>query len=120
MAKYGTDGQALFDAYCARCHTAGYSYGQPGPAGGGAYGPNLTGGSETRQFPQISDQVDFVTKGAEFGKPYGSHGIGQMAPASRIDSETVGASAAGGGMPMFGGMLTPEQIQAVIEYERGL
>jgi mono/diheme cytochrome c family protein len=118
--KYGTDGQALFNANCARCHTAGFSFGQPGLSGGGAYGPNLTGGSETRQFPKISDQIDFVTKGAEYGKPYGDHGIGQMAPANRVDSEIIGASAAGGGMPMFGSMLTPEQIQAVVNYERGL
>jgi mono/diheme cytochrome c family protein len=120
MAKYGTDGQAIFEGNCARCHTAGFSYGQGGTPGGGAYGPNLTGGSETRQFPKISDQVDFITKSAEYGKPYGVHGIGQMSPANRVDSEIIGASAAGGGMPMFGSMLTPEQIQAVVAYERGL
>jgi mono/diheme cytochrome c family protein len=120
MDKYGTDGQALFNGNCARCHTAGFSYGQPGVSGGGAYGPNLTGGSEVRQFPKISDQIDFITKSAEYGKPYGNHGIGQMSPANRVDSEIIGASAAGGGMPMFGNMLTPEQIQAVVAYERGL
>ncbi len=51
-AQYGNNGQAIFNAYCARCHTHGYSYGQPGTAGGGAYGPNLTGGSEITPVPQ--------------------------------------------------------------------
>jgi mono/diheme cytochrome c family protein len=119
-AQYGTSGPALFNAYCARCHTKGYSFGQPGLAGGGAYGPNLTNGSETRQFPNLTDHVDFVTKGAEFGKAYGSNGLGQMAPVNRVDPEVIGASAAGGGMPFFGQMLTPDQLQAVVNYERGL
>ena len=43
-----------------------------------------------------------------------------MAPVNRVDSEIIGGSAAGGGMPMFGNMLTPAQIQAVVDYERGL
>src|SRR4051794_2928707 len=45
-------GEALFNldlnsgAYsCARCHTMGWSYGDPGPAGIGAYGWNLTAGA---------------------------------------------------------------------------
>jgi mono/diheme cytochrome c family protein len=119
-AQYGTDGVALFNAFCARCHTKGYSYGQPDLAGGGAFGPNLTDQDEIRQFPKASDQVTFVTVGAEYGKPYGSRGIGQLAPAVRIDPETVGTSGPGGGMPYFGQMLTPAQIEAVVTYERGL
>ncbi len=118
--QYGTDGRALFNAYCARCHTKGYSYGQPSIQGGGAYGPNITGGSETRQFAKASDQVAFVTLGSEYGKPYGARGVGQMAAANRIDPETPGVAGAGGGMPYFGNSLTVEQIEAVVEYERGL
>jgi mono/diheme cytochrome c family protein len=119
-AKYGIDGLALFNAYCARCHTKGYSYGQPGVQGGGAYGPNLTNGSEVRQFPSVADQITFVSVGAEYGKPYGARGVGQMAPAIRTDPETWGTAAAGGGMPYFSVELTQAQIEAVVAYERRL
>ncbi|HLY84356.1 MAG TPA: c-type cytochrome [Acidimicrobiales bacterium] len=119
-AKYGTNGKSLFDAYCARCHTKGYSYGEPTVSGGGAFGPNLTNGVELRQFLAATDQVAFVTAGAEFGKQYGTRGIGEMAPANRVDPETAGAAGAGGGMPYFSQVLTPEQIQAIVDYERGL
>jgi mono/diheme cytochrome c family protein len=119
-AQYGTDGSAIFNAYCARCHTKGFSYGQPDLSGGGAYGPNLTNGDELRQFPGITDQIDYVTKGATYGKSYGTRGIGSMAPDPRLDVETPGAAQQGGGMPKFDEMLTPEQIQAVVTYERGL
>jgi mono/diheme cytochrome c family protein len=119
-AQYGTDGSAIFNAYCARCHTKGYSYGQPDVVGGGALGPNLTNQDEIRQFPTATDQVTFVTVGAEYGKPYGTRGLGQLAPAVRVDPETVGTSGPGGGMPYFGQMLTEAQIQAVVTYERGL
>jgi len=118
-AQYGTDGAALFDAYCARCHTKGWSFGQSELQGGGAYGPNLTNGSELRQFPLPKDQVDFITKGAEFGQPYGTRGIGQMCPAQEVGGLTCTAGP-GGGMPKFDVMLTPAQIQAIVDYERGL
>ena len=52
---YGSLGEAMFNldtasgAYsCARCHTKGWSYGDPQVTGGGALGPNLTGGSTVR------------------------------------------------------------------------
>jgi mono/diheme cytochrome c family protein len=119
-AQYGTNGEAIFNAYCARCHTKGYSYDQPSLQGGGAYGPNLRGGSEIRQFANAADQAAFVAVGAEYGKPYGARGVGQMAPANRLNPETPGVAAAGGGMPYFGQMLTPAQIEAVVAYERSL
>ncbi|MDQ6616861.1 MAG: cytochrome c [Actinomycetota bacterium] len=119
-AQYGNDGKAIFDAYCARCHTKGYSYGQPDTPGGGAYGPNLTGGDELRQFPNITEQLDYVSKGATYGKSYGTRGIGSMAADPRLDVETAGAAQQGGGMPKFDSVLSPEQIQAVVDYERGL
>ena len=37
---------------CARCHTPGWSYGDPGVAGQGAFGWNLTGGSPAAHFPE--------------------------------------------------------------------
>jgi mono/diheme cytochrome c family protein len=104
-----SDGELLFNLQassgtysCARCHTHGWSYDEPLIAGGGAMGPNLTGGSEVRQFQQEADQVEFVTDGSELGKRYGSQGQGS------------------GRMPGFGQVYTEEQIQAVVEYERGL
>jgi hypothetical protein len=80
---YKTVGEALFNLdlgsgnySCARCHTKGYSYGDPQITGRGAFGPNLTGGSAVRQFPQKSDMVAFINDGSEFGKRYGEQGQG--------------------------------------------
>jgi mono/diheme cytochrome c family protein len=102
LAQLGTDGKKVFEAMCARCHTDGWSYGEPGPPGGGAFGPSLAGGSTLRQFPDPKTQVDWVTKTAEIGKQYGVRGVSK------------------GVMPHFGDMLTADQIQAVVDYERTL
>ena len=101
-AQYGTDGKALFEAYCARCHTKGAAYGEPDVPGGGAFGFNLTNGLTIRQFPNVSDHAEFITTGSDFAKAYGDRGVGS------------------GRMPGFGRMLTQEQIQAIVEYERSL
>lgn len=119
-AAYGDNGEAIFDSYCARCHTKGASYGIPDTLGGGAYGPNLSNGDELRQFPNAADQVIYVSKGVDFGKAYGTRGIGSLAPDPELVAGTVGAAMQGGGMPYFNQMLTPAQIQAVVTYERGL
>lgn len=100
-----TSGEVLFKTNCARCHTSGWSYGEPGEPGGGAFGPNLTGGTTKRQFPDIAAMIDFVTNGSEFAKPYGVRGVGGNE---------------GGGMPGFGHILTKQQIQAIVDYERTL
>ncbi len=104
-----SDGELLFNMEassgtysCARCHTHGWSYDEPLISGGGAMGPNLTGGSEGRQFPSEADQVGFVQDGSEQGKRYGQQGQGT------------------GRMPGFGEIYTQEQIAAVVRYERGL
>ena len=100
------NGMILFDTNCARCHTKGYSYGEPQvQGGGGQYGPNLTNGVELRQFPAIVDQISFVTNGVDPGKGYGTGGI---------------MTDYGGGMPHFGKYLTLEQITEIVNYERGL
>ncbi len=99
------DGQSLFEGNCARCHTRGFSFGRPEVPGGGRYGPNLRDGSTVRQFPKVADMIKFIKEGAAFGLPYGSGGIGHDA---------------GGGMPHFGEVLSDEDIQAVIAYERSL
>lgn len=102
LAQYGTDGAKLFEGFCARCHTQGASYNEPGPAGGGAFGPSLTDGATTRQFPVPDKHVEWVAQTAPYGALYGVRGVSE------------------GVMPFFENELTPEQIQAVVDYERGL
>ena len=104
-----TVGEALFNlelasgAYsCARCHTLGWSYGQPGVSGQGAFGWNLTGGSVNAHFADQAQLVSFIKNGSELGKLYGLNGQGS------------------GRMPGFGSLLTDEQIDAILEYVRSL
>ena len=106
---YASIGEALFNLdlgsgnySCARCHTKGWSYGEPEITGGGALGPNLTGGSAVRQFPQRDEMIEFIKGGSELGKRYGQQGQGS------------------GRMPAFGLMLSDDQIGAIIDYVRGL
>ena len=87
---------------CARCHTRGWSYGDPQQAGSGAYGPSLVGGVTPNHFPREQDHIDFVTEPPGTGKKYGEQNQ-QFKP-----------------MPGFGKLLTQEQIEAIVEYERGL
>jgi mono/diheme cytochrome c family protein len=108
--KYKSLGEALFNLdlnggafSCARCHTQGWSYGDPKLSGGGsALGPNLTNGDTVRQFPNEQDHIDFVDAGSEDGKKYGQQGQGS------------------GRMPGFGHLLTDDQVKAIVNYERGL
>lgn len=106
---YDSLGEALFNMNlgsgtysCARCHTAGWSFEEPEVSGGGALGPNLTGGSTVRQFPSEQDMIDFITSGSEYGKRYGQQGQGT------------------GRMPAFGAIYTDDQIKAIVEYVRSL
>ncbi len=105
LAEFGTDGEKLFDGFCSRCHTEGWSIGEPGVIAGGAYGPSLRDGATLRQFPDEKLHVEFITEGAEYAEPYGLRGLG---------------GDEGGGMPGFGKMLTKEQIKAIVDYERSL
>jgi mono/diheme cytochrome c family protein len=94
----------LYNAYCARCHTAGYSAGIAfrQEAGSGAMGPSLREGRSVVQFPDIEDHYDFVVSGSVNGAQYGVNGIGR------------------GWMPGFGAMLTEEDIRLIVMYERTL
>lgn len=120
---------------CARCHTAGWSYdgasdytievnGREGPLpqfedgyvqAGGYFGPNLTGGSTLSQFESASSHSDFITNGQVIGQAYGaggSGGNGQMpgfGPRTDDDLEVT-----------YPGMLTQNQIDAIVAYERNL
>ncbi len=105
----GSVGEAIFNlelgsgAYsCARCHTQGWSFGDPGETGQGAYGWNLTGGATNSHFNNKDDMIAFLKNGSEFGKVYGNQGQGS------------------GRMPGFGAVLTDEQIEAVVDYVRSL
>jgi mono/diheme cytochrome c family protein len=89
----GASGQQIFSQNCASCH---------GPGGSGGSAPPMTGGGETRQFPNIDDHIKFVSEGSKPGQRYGTSGMGT------------------GGMPPWGTSMTPEQIRAVVEYERTL
>ena len=106
---YESYGEALFNldlaggAYsCARCHTQGWSWGDPGVTGAGAFGPSLIGGAANRQFGQESDMIAFIEAGSQLGQRYGLQGQGS------------------GRMPGFGAMLTDEQLRAVVDYVRSL
>jgi mono/diheme cytochrome c family protein len=94
----------LFNGYCARCHTAGYSAGVAFQfeAGSGAWGPSLLDGRAVIQFPDPADQVDFIVGGSEFGKSYGINGLGS------------------GRMPAFGQILSTEDIELLVRFERSL
>jgi mono/diheme cytochrome c family protein len=118
-----SDGQLLFEANCARCHTAGWStfnpaippsqpggldfVGLPGGGGGtgGGIGFNLRDNDTIRRFgTDISGgfdaQVQFVMLGSKPFQAYGNLGIGS------------------GRMPGFANMLTPAQIDEIVSYER--
>lgn len=104
-----SEGEALFNlelasgAYsCARCHTQGWSYGDPGVTGQGGMGWNLTGGSTASHFPNEADMISFISAGSKNGAKYGQQGQGS------------------GKMPAFGHLLTEEQIKAIVEYVRSL
>ena len=104
-----SEGEALFNsdlasgAYsCARCHTQGWSYGNPGVTGQGGMGWNLTGGSNAAHFPNEADMITFIKNGSKYGAKYGLQGQGS------------------GRMPGFGHVLTDEQIKAIVEYVRSL
>lgn len=102
LGKSASDGEVLFGLNCARCHTKGWSYGEPDVQGGGAFGPNLTNGDAIRQFPEPETLIEFLTIGSEFAKPYGERGVGS------------------GRMPGFGNQLTEAQIKAIADYVRSL
>jgi mono/diheme cytochrome c family protein len=112
--QYASDGQVLFMTNCARCHTRGWSYFDPadpegnpppGKMGGGAYGPNLTGGDVDGQFPPPTGDAElfaWIAEGVPANQGYGIRGISS------------------GRMPHFGAVLTKEQIELIMAYERSL
>jgi mono/diheme cytochrome c family protein len=99
---------ALFNANCARCHTAGFSAGVPytQEAGSGGFGPALWDGRPVVQFgedPGAAEDdllVQFLIRGSEAEQPYGLNGFGS------------------GRMPAFGAILPQEDIELLAAYLR--
>ncbi len=100
---------ALFNAYCARCHTAGFSAGMPytQEIGSGGFGPALWDGRPVVQFgdpptdPEATDLlIDFIINGSEAQTPYGLNGFGS------------------GRMPGFGAVLDQDDIDLLARYLR--
>jgi mono/diheme cytochrome c family protein len=71
-------GRKVFSAECASCH---------GTHGQGGVGPTFNDGRLLHDYPNLEDQVTFVSKGK-------------------------------GVMPAFAGILTHQQIETVVAYER--
>lgn len=115
-ATFGGDAQRaeravlLFNSYCARCHTAGFSAGVPFTleTGSGGFGPALWDGRPIVQFGEPPEDpaddllVQFITNGSESETPYGLNGFGS------------------GRMPGFGQILSADDISLLAEYLRGV
>jgi len=127
---------------CARCHTPGYSYGAVDEAateallaewprladsgiltgwqpGQGHVGPSLSG--VTAHFPTAAKQADFVRTGSEVGVGYGNArgGTGVMPGfGGRVDDDLTDPDT--GASVSYSRLLTPEQIDAIVAYERSL
>jgi mono/diheme cytochrome c family protein len=108
-----SQGELLFNTQCARCHTKGWStlepsdgfVPMPGEPGNGAFGPSLRDGATLEQFPGDTGrqkQYDWVAVNVEANKGYGVRGISS------------------GRMAHFGNILSKKQIDAIIDFERGL
>lgn len=110
VALVGFDGNAeaasravyLFNAYCARCHTAGWSAGLPFTqrAGSGGFGPALWDARPNVQFLTQEDLERFITTGSIAQAAYGVNGIGS------------------GRMPAFGEVLSEEDIELIAIFLR--
>jgi mono/diheme cytochrome c family protein len=92
----------LFNAYCARCHTSGWSAGVifTQEAGSGGFGPALWDGRPRVQFLTEEDLIAFITSGSVAQQAYGINGIGS------------------GRMPGFGKLLSAEDLRLIATYIR--
>ncbi|GIU84407.1 MAG: hypothetical protein KatS3mg008_1182 [Acidimicrobiales bacterium] len=87
-------GASVYASNCASCH---------GATGGGGAGPALAGGAVLETFPEIADHLHWVAVGSG-GWPEETYGANKKKVA--------------GGMPGWGANLTPEELLAVVRYER--
>lgn len=89
-------GADVYAANCASCH---------GASGGGASGPALD--EVVTVFPERGDHVAWVVEGS-VGRPRGQ----------AYGDPAAGRTVQLGAMPGFGERLSPEEIDAVVRYER--
>lgn len=92
----------VFNGFCARCHTSGFSAGLPVTqvAGSGGLGPAIYQGRPGVQFLSDEDLVKFLTEGSEANIAYGVNGMGT------------------GRMPAFGQILSAEDIADLAHWLR--
>jgi mono/diheme cytochrome c family protein len=90
-------GEQVYASNCATCH---------GATGGGGVGPALNGGAVTDNFADPADQLEWIQLGSAGFQADGRTTYGDN------------ATPIAGGMPGWEGVLTPEEIAAVVYYER--
>ncbi|MDH3729607.1 MAG: cytochrome c [Acidimicrobiia bacterium] len=95
---YFAAGEETYASFCSACHGAN-------GAGSGNF-PALSGGSVAATFPSCGDHIEWVALGT-LGWPDATYGA---------NATPVGSS--GAVMPSFGGSFTPEQLAAVVVFER--
>ena len=131
---------------CARCHTYGWSFdgasdfvieenGRDGPIpeladgyvqGGGYFGPSLGGDSLRDVFESARGQAEFIERGQTIGQTYGrggSGGNGQMpgfGPMTETNPVGPGMGPGSGVEFSYPALLTEEQIDAIVAFERTL
>lgn len=121
----------LFEQNCARCHTRHWSISSvfdANPAidlvldqGNGAFGPSLQSGATLRQFLTPEDQSAFVSRGSDANAAYGQRGIGSgRMPGFGPTTFHPGTGNEADSAMVSGSMLTEEEINQIVEYERGL
>jgi mono/diheme cytochrome c family protein len=93
-------GAQVYQRSCQSCH---------GPRGEGAVGPKVAGGESKVTFPNEADHIAWVESGSSTkrGQPYGDP--------NRPGGQKIAQS---GGMPGFAGQLKPDEIAAVVMFER--
>jgi mono/diheme cytochrome c family protein len=97
-------GAEIYANRCASCHGGG---------GGGGVGRVLSDGEVLKTFPDIESMLEFVaigTDGVGLGVGYGDP--------NREGGQHLGGSYNGGLMPAFVGVLTDEELLAVVRHER--
>jgi mono/diheme cytochrome c family protein len=104
---------------CARCHVPGFSFGEPGSSidevARGRYGPNLVG-IEKDLTPK--QHFTLIMNGTKDGLIYGANHQGS----GRMPGFGVNANFGDTTTPQLGaaGMYSPEEVWAIMTYERNL
>lgn len=127
---------------CARCHTFGFSYDAADRftlrangttesilpdgyvQGDGFFGPPLSADSTRNQFETARTHAEFIEVGQTIGQTYGrggSGGNGQMPGWGPLtESDAVGPGIASDAEFDYPALLTSDQIDAIVAFERNL